>query len=113
MPSTMIDSVSVPESTLTSAGEWTTINFSGHSGLNPTQGLCVSMECETSSPAAWFYYRNSGDTDPNSGLIRGSQTGGWTSYEPDKALAFKVHGIYTPRPPAIVPGSWKRTADTP
>jgi hypothetical protein len=106
MPGTQIDALSVAESTLSAGGEFVPFQFSGHSGLDPNTRVCVAMECETSQPAAFFHFRTSGDTDPNSDMIRGSQAGGWTSYEPGAALLFRLHGTYRVSGMQAVSGTW-------
>ena len=110
MPTTLIDSVSVAESELPTSQTWYTIEFAGHSGLDPTQGICIALECETSAAAAWLHFHTSGDTDPNSDMIRGSQAGGWTSYQADQALVFKLHGTYKSSELAVAKGTWRRDA---
>lgn len=107
MPGTEVDAVSVDESTLPAGAVWISFDFASQVALDPNQGVCVSMECQESSAAAFFHYLTSGNTDPNTGLIRGSQSGGWTTYEPGGALKFRLHGTYkTDAGLQAISGTW-------
>ncbi len=94
MPETQVDALQAAEAGFPSTADWLLFQFPGQPGLDPNLGVCVALECTTKKAAAFFHYLTSGDTDPNSELIRGSQASGWTTVEPGGALMFRLHGTY-------------------
>ena len=95
LPQVLVDRISIPQSDLSWNARWHRIRFSGNTNLDPTKGLCLSLECTSQTAAAWFAYDNQRNSNPDSALIRGNQASGWTSYHPRKALCYRVMGTYT------------------
>jgi hypothetical protein len=111
LPKQLVDGVAVPRSDLSSHAGWYTIHFSGNSDLDPTKGLCISLECTTEKAVAWVAYDARNNFDPDSALIRGNQASGWTSYHPRKTLFYRVVGTYTvPSGLTLQFGTFKRAA---
>ncbi len=111
LPQALVDGVAIPRSDLSSNAGWHMIRFSGNTNLDPTKGLCISLECTTENAAAWFAYDNRSNIDPDSALIRGNQASGWTSYHPRKTLFYRVMGMYTvPSGLTLQFGTFKRAA---
>ncbi len=104
MPGTLVDSVSEDSTSLASQFEWHEFAFSGHSGLDPSTGLVVTLETTDETPAR-FEYESGSVSESNSAFITGNPT--WITNETDKALYYKIHGTYsTGSTPNIVAGTW-------
>jgi hypothetical protein len=106
-PGTLVESVSVAEALLPAAFGWHTVNFTTNSGLDPSVGLCLTLETTDASPAAQISYENSGVAEADSHLIYGGNATGWTSTFTDRALHYKIQGTYQVKG-HLVPGTWTR-----
>jgi hypothetical protein len=103
---TVIDHVTVNTDSFASTSGWQTIAFNGSYSLAPTDGICVAVTTTNSPAPIEIRYRGSGVTDTDSALIQGNPA--WTSYATEKALRYRVHGIYTTAAPGVKPveGTW-------
>jgi len=113
MPSgTTIDSVDLSAHAFSFGLKWQSIDLSGDYVLDPADGVCLALQ----STHPWktpihFAYEIGGVSEPDSALITGDPS--WITYDTDKALMYRVHGVYF-LPDAVVPlmGTW-RSEDAP
>ena len=104
MPSsTTNDSVDISSNAFSDAWQWQTIEFSGTYLLDPADGVCIAFE--TTREPIKLRYTSGGVSEPDSALIRGDDED-WDSYETDKALLYRVHGIYISHEMQPIMGSW-------
>jgi len=119
MPSsTTIDSVDINSNSFDSSLSWQKIDFSGDYELAPDDGVCIALQTDgttkglvlglllglgkgkdqdqdqenTSSPIN-IAYRSGGVSESDSAMITGDPD--WKTYEVDKALRYRLHGVYT------------------
>ena len=112
MPSgTVIDSVTTTGHPFAFDLQWQAVDFSGDYMLDPADGVCLALEGTHSwKTAIQFAYESGGIVEPDSALITGDPT--WNSYDTDKALMYRVHGVYWNPDGDMRPimGSWLREA---
>jgi len=95
LPGTLVDSVSLSESTLTSSYTQQTISFTKATGLTPGSGLCFSVLFSSNSPTCDIEYQNTSAIPSNCNLISTTASGSpWTS-QTSQSLLFNVLGTVT------------------
>jgi hypothetical protein len=111
MPDTVVDQTTVSASALPSVFSWHTVAFSGHSALDPDEGLCLTLTSTASSPAATIQFRDTGVFETDSFLLDGDHTG-WFGANINGSLRYRIHAIYTTSAGGvhIVPGSWRQVS---
>ncbi|MCG8448025.1 MAG: hypothetical protein MI725_00405 [Pirellulales bacterium] len=114
LPGSFLKSTSVAEGQLPSGSfDWYTVSLANSDGLSPGQGVCLTLEGTSNSKnAAEVQYQNGGVAVANSHLLQGGQGSPWSSGDTDKALFYRIRGVYTTPTGGhtITPGSWRRTA---
>jgi hypothetical protein len=109
MPDVKIDEVPVDPATLPWTFDWTNVPFSGHSGLDPGEGLILTLTSAEAVAPARLQLQAGSVSEPDSALITGDPA--WSTYDTDKALLYKIHGTYVTSTGSVVqisPGSWRR-----
>lgn len=106
MPSsTVIDSMSVNSSSLSSGWSWQSFALSGSTEILAGEGVCVALTTSANNPID-LEYISGGLAQADSALITGDPT--WSTYESDKALRYRLHGVYTlaETPCTVVERTW-------
>jgi hypothetical protein len=93
LPGTLIESVPANSSDLPAEFAWVTFAFTTNIGLDPTQGVCITLETSGDRPCK-YEFRNGGVSEPNSARVEGNGIV-WDKYKPDKAMLYRAHGMWT------------------
>jgi len=111
MPTTLLETVSLSNSELPNSFDWVSINFADVVDRPAGIGLCLGLEGTSSSNQILVQYDGGNVTQMNSHMLEGG-SGTWTASYPDKALWYRIHGVYTTPTSSgeftIEPGSWRR-----
>lgn len=108
MPSTtVVDSLSLNSKDVDPGWKWQTFTFSGSYSLTPGTGLCLGLTTTASSQPLRVAYQNGGITAADSAMITGNPT--WQTYETNKALVYRINGVYTTASGTVsaVAGTWQ------
>lgn len=93
--------------------EYKNLDFSGEYWFAVTDDACLTFETNDKDVLN-IRYANSGVVETGSGLLRGSESGGgtWDTIETDKALLYRIYGVYSEssNPLEPVAGTWSRDA---
>lgn len=89
---TIIEQLTVAESTLPGSLAWHTFDFSANTGLDPGVGLCVAFTSPSGPEAMKARAKNYGVGDADTALIQGDPI--WHSAYPDMAMLYRAYGIY-------------------
>lgn len=98
---TVLEQVSMMESSLPSFYVWRTFNFSTVQGLTPGEGLCLVLQWVSSTKSAEVQ----ADNNAPAGMLSTSDGGSNWNYDSGKSLLHYVYGTYTapvPQPPTGV-----------
>lgn len=112
-PDTLLESLSVPETSLPATGSpsYHTFNLNSATDLTPGQGYCFTLEQTGGGNAATVHYRP-GVSQTDTHMVWGGW-GGWFA-SANESLKYRVHGFYTTETAGgeftITPGSWQRVA---
>jgi hypothetical protein len=103
---TVIESIDVNSSSVPFTFTWYTIPFAGSTWLEKDQAVCVALETTSGTAAVNVSYKGGGVSASDSALVRGDDDG-WDTFEPEKALHYRVNGTYTTSDNlAPVAGTW-------
>ncbi len=109
--STVVDQTSVAISSLATSWGWKTINFSGVYSRAVTDALCLTVTSTNANKLA-IRYRSGSASASNSALCMGRSSWNWDAGVTDKALLYRVYGIYSKLTGKMVPapGTWQSEA---
>ena len=105
---TSVDAVDLAATSLPSAYEWFPVNFGSNSGLDPEDGLCLTLTSGTGL-AMRFKYDTLSVSSGETAMTTGSSSS-WGTPNVLQSFLYKVQGYYTTCRMRVVTGSWKRTA---
>jgi len=107
MPSTLIDTYAINSDWISTSSNWITVPMSESQWLSTTQGICVTVTTTGWGTPIRLRYRGGSVYDSNSAMLGGSSSSGWTSYQTDKAIFYRIDGEYRTSPAniTITPGS--------
>ncbi len=103
---TVIDEVTVSSSNFENSWTWQSFPFTGTYSLAADEGICLALMTSNANKIPFYLEYVSGLSESDSALIRGAES--WTSFEADKALCYRVYGIYTTAAGGVevVGGTW-------
>lgn len=97
--STVIQQVTLLESSLTSNYAWTQVNFSGVTGLAPGQTLAFVFKWISDNESADVLIQGSNANGGAGTAIFGTDSAGWTSQAGKDVLLYIYGAVQTPDPP--------------
>ncbi len=89
---TLIESVNLNSSSVPTGLSWYGVSFASATWLEVGQAIALFVETDSATPIR-ISYAGGGVSTPNSALLRGDPN--WYSTETDKALQYRVYGVYT------------------
>lgn len=111
MPSsTVLDSVDLNSGDFDNSMVWRTIDFSTLHEIAPSDGVCLTLETTAKKRPVVLAYRSGGVSESDSALVTGDPS--WNTYETDKALMYRIHGVYWTLNSEMLPitGTWRPEA---
>ncbi len=106
-PSTLVDTTATNSSSISSSWTWHSVSLAGSQWIPAANGVCLTVTTNESSAPIRLMYR-SGSAGQSDSAMLGGKPQGWDSYEPNKAILYRVYGEYRTSPPdiEITPGSF-------
>jgi hypothetical protein len=94
----VVDAVTLDESTLSSSNTWTTFTYAKAGGFRPGDGLCLTLEWVSDSDSCAVSYVSGTGAAPAANLVASSDGVAWSAVTTDD-LVYYVYGTYsTPAP---------------
>lgn len=101
----VLESVDFNSNAVSTSLVWFPVTFSGGTWLAADESACLAVESASSTAPIRISYKASGVSESQSGLVRGSPAYG--AREADKALQYRIHGVYSTSAVQPVAGTWQ------